>query len=302
MWQRQFRRMREYLDRSNWYRGMSDELAREAIKQRIRTEGSLSTHAFDTVVNGPKKMWSRPPHKMALDYMWYCGELGTCHRVKFTKFYNLAERIYPIEDRARGHSDAAQIDWLCKAALDRLGVGSVGEIQKFWDAVSVKETKDWAKGVENIPVQVQAADGGWSDAVAPMDIEARLARLTTATSRLRILNPFDPVIRDRNRLKRLFGFDYRVEMFVPKDKRIWGYYVFPILEGERFVGRIELKGDRANGELRVLNVWAEPGVRWTGKRQEKVAAELKRLARLASLDTVIWQCAEVARENGAICS
>jgi uncharacterized protein YcaQ len=171
-----------------------------------------------------------------------------------------------------------------------MGVGTLGEIQKFWEAMDAREVKAWAQGVPIVPVEVQAADGAWSEAFAPMDIEERLSGLTASTSRLRILSPFDPVVRDRNRLNRLFGFEYRIEIFVPAAKRKWGYYVYPLLEGDRFVGRIEAKADRARGVLNVLNLWAEPGVKWTGARAVKLDAELARLARLATVDRVQWHC------------
>ncbi|MFT6224788.1 MAG: hypothetical protein ACJA1F_002645, partial [Paracoccaceae bacterium] len=135
-----------------------------------------------------------------------------------------------------------------------------------------------------VEVSLEGADGTWTPALAPLDIEARLASMPEATSRLRILNPFDPAIRDRVRLKRLFGFDYRVEMFVPAAKRIWGYYVFPLLEGDRFVGRIEVKADRAKGTLSVLNLWVEPDVQWTTARAGKLEAELARMARFVGVD------------------
>ena len=114
-----------------------------------------------------------------------------------------------------------------------------------------------------------------------------LAAAPAPTSRLRILNPFDPVIRDRNRLQRLFGFDYRIEIFVPAAKRIWGYYVYPLLEGDRFVGRLEAKADRTAGTLTVERMWPEPGIAWTDTRDAKLDAELTRFARLAGVDTVV---------------
>ena len=101
----------------------------------------------------------------------------------------------------------------------------------------------------------------------------------------------DPVVRDRQRLKRLFGFDYTVEMFVPAAKRVWGYYVFPLLEGDRFVGRVEVKADRKSGNLRVLNLWWEPKTKQTSPRMTKLEAELSRMQRFVGLEHVIWETA-----------
>ncbi len=292
MWQRQFRRKKEKIKNAGWYSSMLDVDGREAIKKRIMSEGPLSTHAFDTKIVGEKQPWSRPPHKLALDYMWYAGELATSHRENFTKFYDLGERIFPAHLREELHSDEVQKEWLCFQALDRLGVATVGEIQKFWEAMDAREVRAWANQTKLLPVDVQSANGAWVKALAPIDIEERLSNLTKPTSRLRIINPFDPVVRDRNRLERLFGFEYRIEIFVPEAKRKWGYYVFPILEADRFVGRIEVKADRKGGVLNVMNIWPEIGVKWTQQRAIKLDSELERLARFISIKDIQWTCAK----------
>ncbi|MEM9840722.1 MAG: crosslink repair DNA glycosylase YcaQ family protein [Pseudomonadota bacterium] len=288
-WGRQFRRLEEKVRGWEWHRAMLPVEGREAIKARIRSEGPLSTKDFDTKLQGEKTMWSRPPHKLALDYLWYAGELSTSHRENFTKFYDLTERVIPERFRDEKKSDAEQIDWLCKGALDRLAFGTEGDIAKFWDAVDNSEAKKWVASHPSdlVPVEIESADGEWKTALAPGDIETRLDTVPTPTSRLRLLNPFDPVIRDRVRLQRLFGFEYTVEMFVPAAKRRWGYYVYPLLEGDRFVGRIEVKADRKLGNLNVLNLWPEPGIKWTGTREVKLQSELERLARFTSVDEIV---------------
>lgn len=289
MWQRQFRRWAEKIVTAGWWKNMPDAAGRAEIKARIAREGPLSTHAFDTRIEGKKEMWTRPPHKLALDYMWYAGELATCHREGFTKFYDLAERVFPEELLRTGMAETAQVDWLCRAALKRIGFGTQGEIQRFWEAMSAKEAKAWLDGAKAglVPVEIENADRSLTAGWAMPDIEARIAALESPTTRLRILNPFDPVIRDRARLERLFGFEYRVEMFVPAAKRKWGYYVYPLLEGDRFVGRIEAKALRAEGVLEHMRTWVEPGVKWTGARQGKLEAELQRLKRLAGVQEVV---------------
>ncbi|MFN7180090.1 winged helix-turn-helix domain-containing protein [Hyphomonas sp.] len=289
-WRRQFRRLEEKVRGWEWHRGMHDEDGRAAIRERIRAEGPLSSHAFDTKVEGPREMWRRPPHKLSLDYMWYAGELSTSHRDGFTKFYDLTERVIPPAHlKCREPSEAKQVDWLCREAINRLAFGSEGDIQRFWAAADLEEVKAWAAAQKDlVPVEIESAEGDWSRALAPADIETRLAAAEAPTSRLRILSPFDPVIRDRARLKRLFGFDYRIEIFVPAAKRIWGYYVYPLLEGDRMIGRLCAKADRNAGKLTVERLWTEPGVMWTPARAAKLDAELARFARLANTGEVDW--------------
>ncbi|MEO1552465.1 MAG: crosslink repair DNA glycosylase YcaQ family protein [Pseudomonadota bacterium] len=293
-WQRQFRRLEAKVRKWEWHRGMLDADGRNAIKDRIRVEGPLCTKAFDTKVEGEKKMWARPPHKLALDYMWYAGELSTSHRENFTKFYDLSERVIPDHHLSNVPSDQAQIDWLCRNALDRLTFGSEGDIQRFWDAVSNVEAKAWVAACVDqlVPVEIETADRSVLNAWATRDIETRLETAPAATARLRILNPFDPATRDRTRLNRLFGFDYTIEMFVPAAKRKWGYYVYPLLEGDRFVGRIEIKADRKAGKLRVINLWPEPKIKWTRARALKLTAELARMARFVGLQNVVWDVSQ----------
>ena len=297
LWQRQFRRQEERIRGAGWYTSMLDADGRRAIRDRIEIEGPLSTRAFDTKVAGraagKKEMWARPPHKLALDYMWYAGDLSTSHRQDFRKFYDLTDRVVPEALRRDERNDSDQLDWLCTGALDRMAFGTVGDIKRFWDAADMAEVRTWADKVNGslVDVEIQCADGSWHACLAPLSIETRLGDTPPPTSRLRLLNPFDPVIRDRTRLMRLFGFDYRIEIFVPVARRRWGYYVYPLLEGDRFVGRIEVRANRREGSLIVLKFWPEPGVRWTPARRDRLAAELERLKRFVGATTINWQSA-----------
>ena len=288
MWARQFARMGEKV--AKWYPASGDSKIKDDILKRIEAEGALSTHAFDTKIEGPREMWARPPHKKTLDMMWYNGELSTCFRENFTKFYNLTHRVIPQHLRTPTTDDAGQIDWLCNAAMHRLSFATQGEIQRFWEAMDAKETKAWTTSQTHlIPVEIELADKSTQPAFAHPEIETRLRDTPDPTSRLRILNPFDPAIRDRIRLNRLFGFEYVNEMFVPAAKRSWGYYVYPLLEKDRFVGRIELKADRSKGEMYVTGFWPESGVKWPTARHKKLDTELTRFAKLAELSQIEWQ-------------
>ena len=291
-WRRQFERMREKVTQSRWGNFMPPKRERDKILNRVMQEGPLSTRDFTAAPSKSDHAWARPPHKFVLDGLWYAGVLATCHRRNFIKFYDVAERVIPAKMRTQDISETRQVDWLCAGALDRLGFASEGDLQRFWDAADLEEVKAWARGRRKKLTQVEiiSADGARYAALAPQDIESRLATLKAPTSRLRLINPFDPLVRDRNRMLRLFGFDYRNEMFTPAAKRQYGYYTYPMLEGDRLVGRVEAKADRKAGQINVENLWWEPGVKATPARRRKLDAELERMGRFIGARDVTWKC------------
>jgi hypothetical protein len=187
---------------------------------------------------------------------------------------------------------AATVDWLCNGAMDRLGFATSGELAAFWDTASATEAKDWAAAqlqsgaIEEI--EIEQADGGWRRVLARPGIVEQAEALGPAPGRMRVLSPFDPALRDRKRAERLFGFHYRIEVFTPAPKRKYGYYVFPLMERERLVGRIDMKADRGAGQLNITAVWPERGVSWSAPRIGRLEAELDRVARFAGLQTVAF--------------
>ena len=288
MWERKFKRLTDWLVNSSYHNPDHIKDWQDIVMERITNEGPLSTKDFKSESNSQDKIWSRPPHKQVLEYLWYSGALATSHREKFHKFYDLAERVIPAQHRDADLSEAEQIDWLCRAALERLAVANAKEIKEFWDAKDIPEVKTWidANAKTLTPVNWETSTGEWRNSHALSDIEDRIENLPSASSRMKIINPFDPAVRDRTRLQAIFGFDYKLEVFVPAAKRKWGYYVYLLLEGDKFVGRIEAKADRKTKRLNVLNFWPEDGVKWGVGRQQKLEAELGRFARLAELESV----------------
>lgn len=286
MWRRQFTRRKARMDKSKYYNSKMGPKGRADIKARIAAEGALSTQAFDTKIKGKKEMWDRPPHKVALDYLWNAGELSTSHRISFRKYYDLTEKVIPADILAHKIADKDQISWLCEQAMQRLSVATLKEIKEFWEAADIKEVRAWADKSQLIPIEWQLHDGTWAESFAAPDIEQKLTGLEKPSTRMRIVNPFDPTIRDRARVQKMFGFDYKIEIFVPAAKRKWGYYVYPLLEGDKFVGRIELKADRKKGELIIHNFWVEDGAKWSDKRQAKLTAELGRFAAYVGLTLI----------------
>ena len=179
------------------------------------------------------------------------------------------------------------MDWACNTALDQLGFANPAELQAYWNALPKEAVGPWVKSAlargEVIEALLEGADGSTRKVLMR---PAGLTEPPEVPQRLRILSPFDPALRDRARAEHLFGFFYRIEVFVPEPKRRWGYYVFPVLEGDRLVGRLDAKAHRADGVLRVKAFWPEAGIRLTKARIAKLEAELNRLARFAACERV----------------
>ena len=137
-------------------------------------------------------------------------------------------------------------------------------------------------------VQPEDASKPWM-AYARHDIEALVNSLPAAPPRIRFLCPFDPVIRDRRRTERLFNFSYRFEAFVPEKQRQYGYYVFPMLQGDRLIGRINLKYERRERTLRVKGQWLEDGVELTKTRQRRITQELARYGKFIGAESIAYE-------------
>ena len=262
------------------------------VLERIEREGALLARNFPDPkrVKGTDGWWSWGPSKEALDYLWRTGKLAVSARESFQKRYDLVERVIPKHLLTREPDDAATIAWKCNGALERLGVASAKEIADFWGSVPLKDVQGWIGknlGSRLREVLVSGARGQKPRLLlAREDVFEQIATAKTATSSLRLISPFDPVIRNRERAAHLFGFDYRIEVFVPARLRRYGYYVFPILEGSRFVGRAEVIAKRKEGVLCLEKLWLEPGVTFSERRRMRLEAELARLARFSGCDAV----------------
>jgi len=277
-----------------WWRqrlGPDPEGVMARALDRITREGPLGSKDFAAEVPaGAGSWWGWRPEKAALEHLWRVGRLAVARRVHFNKVYDLTERVLPAAAAARRPSAAEHLAWACRGALERLGFATAQEIADFWDAVTPAEAKRWcersATRREIVPVLVGTADGSRPrPAFALPDWEERAAAAAEAPARLRLLSPFDPILRDRRRTQRLFAFDYRLEVFVPAPARKHGYYVLPILEGDRLVGRVDPKLDRKASRLEIRRVWWEPGVRTGAARRAGLEAAVARLARTVGAES-----------------
>ena len=291
-WRHKFVRHKEKLDAkfTNWQGGGYLSHC-DGLMSTITENGALRSRDLDKPDTGPMEMWQWHDGKAALEYLWRTGQLCISQREGFQKVYDLAERGIPSEHFNREVDHDQFVDWACASALERLGFGTAADISRYWDLISIAEVRQWIERqgqdqLTTITVLGQKKDR--KEFYARADIATLLEDLPDSPARIRVLSPFDPVIRNRNRLEWLFGFEYRIEIYVPEEKRRWGYYVFPLLEGDKLIGRIDMRAKRKEGILEVKSLWLEPKVKMSNARAARLDAELTRQARLGGVESVVW--------------
>jgi uncharacterized protein YcaQ len=304
-WQHQFAQANdELLERWRKWRRHGFEKAISHVLQHVDANGptrSRDLTALDDAGNktgaakkGGSGWWDWHPSKTALEYLWRTGQLAICGRDGFQKIYDLSHRVIPAAPMSANAGTQVpreeMIDWACRGALDRLGVATAGELAAFWAIITPAEAKVWCaenlgRGLMDVSVD-SPMEAKPRAAYACEELRDELENIPSPPNRVRVLSPFDPVLRDRKRAYRLFGFDYRIEVFVPAAKRKYGYYVFPLLRGDRFIGRVDMKHDRSDGKLHVNGLWYEPGVRQSKALRAGILAELERMRRFTGADAL----------------
>ncbi|MCU1569415.1 MAG: hypothetical protein JWR33_156 [Naasia sp.] len=255
------------------------------LRAELAERGPLAAREIEHDANvrrGPWWGWS--DIKEGLEHLFWWGEVATAGRTRFERRYALAEQVLPREvldvHIAKEH---AFRELLARAAAAH-GVGTARDFADYYRlrgpgvGVALRELED--DGVL-VPVQVD----GWHQGGRPLQAwrhrDAGTPRRIETTA---LLSPFDPVVWERSRTERLFGFHYRIEIYTPAPKRVFGYYVLPVLVDDQLVGRVDLKSDRRAGILRVQAAWSEDGR--AEPHAERIAAQLRDAAMWQGLDAV----------------
>jgi uncharacterized protein YcaQ len=292
MWRRKFDR-EEARMRARWpaarRAGWIAEL--DAVLRHIADAGpacSLDVGAGEA--RGSSGWWDWHPSKTALEFLWRSGRLAVCHRRGFRKYYDLAERVIPAEQLNRRLADAEIVDLALSGAMHRLGFATSGELAAFFEIATRDEAKAWCAEAlaagRILEADIEMADGTRRRSFTLQAHLDAAAKLPEPTARVRLLSPFDPALRDRTRAERLFGFRYRIEIFVPEAERVYGYYVFPVLQGDRLIGRLDAR--RLGDAVTVHAFWPEAGVRMGKARLLGIGAELARVTALAGVSSVVF--------------
>ncbi|BAL92158.1 hypothetical protein AMIS_69380 [Actinoplanes missouriensis 431] len=224
--------------------------------------------------------WNWSVVKQALEWLFFTGQVTAAERTSsFARRYDLTERVLPREV-LEAPAPADPFRHLVELSARTLGVAAEPELRDYFRLPAKVVKPAIAELVAEgtlLPVTV----AGWKPQ-AYLHRDARLPRWVRART---LVSPFDPLIWERGRTERLFDMTYRIEIYVPKPQRVYGYYVLPFLLGDRFAARVDLKAERRTGELQIPAVWREPGAD-PEETADALAAELARLAGWLGLTSI----------------
>jgi uncharacterized protein YcaQ len=227
------------------------------VLEEVRSRGPLRADElppFDGVAHSLDHAWFRSVPRAVLEAHFGRGALAIATReTDFARRYDVAERVVPAEHHSRAVEREEALRQLLLQAARAHGVGTAADLADYF-RMPVRDARPRLTELVASGALREARVEGWREP-AYLHPEAQPARVEARS----LLSPFDPVVWFRPRTRRLFGFDYRFEIFVPPAKRRWGAYVLPFLLGDRLVARVDLKSERLGRRLLVVGAWLERG-------------------------------------------
>jgi uncharacterized protein YcaQ len=255
------------------------------VLQAVRDQGALGAGSISTREDRAGQWWDWSAEKLALEWLFAAGEVTVAGRRGFERLYDLPERVLPSP--IINHPELTEADaqrGLLLHAVKALGIGTEKDIRDYFRQDPTPAKIGLAELVEEGAIEVVRVKD-WKQP-AYMLPNTNVPRKVTASA---LLSPFDSLVWERARTERLFDFHYRLEIYTPAHKRVYGYYVLPFLHNERIAARIDLRAERAAGRLAVHAVHEEqPGLDEEG--MHALAANLRQLANWLGLPEVLINC------------
>ncbi|MEN9608275.1 MAG: hypothetical protein RLZZ06_206 [Actinomycetota bacterium] len=237
----------------NRYRNWDEKLAK-MITNELRSRGPLTTSDFEHPEHERKgPWWGWSDVKRTLERMFFCGALVSGGRTKFKRIYALPEQVLPNELMTNPPSkDDAQKELLVKSAISH-GIGTQKDLADYFRLTSSQVTHLLHELVEEGRLLKADVEGWQADAYLAPSTNLSPSKHSGTT----VLSPFDPVCWNRDRTSRIFGFEYKIEIYVPEPQRKFGYYSLPLLHNGELIARLDLKSNRQENTLQVKSSWAE---------------------------------------------
>jgi len=289
---------------SAWFR-RSSRVAKRVLAA-VAENGPMGNADFSgRRTSGGGGWWDWRPVQHALHYLWMTGALAIHSRRNFHKRYDLLERVMPEVSGLRPLSREAFVRWHLTRSLHAMGAATEADLRgyltfpRFAPGTRRAGLRAMLASGEVTPVEVEGSPTPWLALARDVPALRGAARTPAPSAGTTLLSPFDSVLWHRDRGARLFGFDYRIEVYTPGDRRVHGYYTLPILHGRHLIGRVDAKAHRAERLLEVRHVHFEPGFVADGgtRNGEDPLDQAAALAGLAgaldSLATFVG-CSEVA--------
>ncbi|MEO8456446.1 MAG: crosslink repair DNA glycosylase YcaQ family protein [Chloroflexota bacterium] len=254
----------------------------QTVLEEVRAHGPIVVGQLSDARSGEGGWWGWGEGKLALEYLFARGLVTTAGRSAFARMYDVTERVIPatLLNEPTPSPREAQAQMLLLAARSA-GVGSVRDIADYYRLPQKSSLEILREFVASGALESVEVEGWRGEAF--LHPGARAPRKSDARA---LLSPFDSLVWERDRTERLFGFRYRIEIYTPQPKRVFGYYVLPFLLGERLVGRVDLKSDRQAGQLLVRATHAEEGVDHD-EVAPPLAEELRSMAGWLGLGSVV---------------
>ena len=283
------------------------KLAREII-ERIRVDGPLQSRHFENPEGrNSSGWWDWKPAKLALEHLFLRGELMVSRRDGFQKVFDLPVNVLPEDVDTSMPSRSEWCRFIVLRMLGALGVATAMDIgyarttiRKFTGKPIQNELAQTLDSLVDQGRLCRVKVGTQPMYALPELLESLPIRLGRRL--LWFLSPFDNLVINRDRLTRLFGFDYQIECYVPEAKRQYGYYCLPVLWGDKLIGRLDARADRSKQLLQVQLLHLEPGVKVDDPLLAALAPGLDQLARANSCDQVRIQRTEPAPLKAALVS
>jgi uncharacterized protein YcaQ len=286
-------RKEEMLKRLRRRTGRGEELINHVL-ERIRDEGPLASKDFDSEKKGKGGWWNRKDEKVAMDYLYGAGVLAVTRRNNFQRYYDLTENVVPDWVDTDAPTDDEHVRFFIERTMKALGAIRAKDAREYFQHFSVilgrtsSQIEDSFEEQDNI-VRIQVEDSKEKFYCLEEDA-GRLEEIDDDFDYdgVQMIVYFDNFMWNRDRIKKLFGFESKLEIYVPPDQRIYGYYHLPILYGDKLVSRIEPKVIRGEETLLIRGYWPEPGFEESEDYRVKFERNLKDFAVFNGAKTIKW--------------